>query len=48
MTYLVDVVTEDSFYENLTLGLTKILGNNKKNIITNYLQPRKMFCIFYM
>lgn len=30
MTYLVDVVTEDSFYENLTLGLTKILGNDEK------------------
>ena len=27
MSFFVDVVTEDSFYENLTLGVTKILEN---------------------
>lgn len=37
MSFFVDVVTEDSFYENLTLGVVKILENSPcvKNVRVN-------------
>lgn len=40
MTFCVDLVSEDSFYENITLGITKLLGKlqqNKHSIFMLYL-----------
>lgn len=32
MSFCVDLVSEDSFYENITLGVTKTLGKINPNI----------------
>ncbi|XP_012287821.1 tubulin polyglutamylase complex subunit 2 [Orussus abietinus] len=42
MSFFVDIVTEDSFYENLTLGVVKILENSP--CVRNVLVERRNAC----
>lgn len=42
MAFFVDFVTEDTFYENLTLGVVKLLENNP--CVRNVKVERRMAC----